>query len=115
MTPVATNASSAGAVTIEEASRLDGWPKGTNDMFEWTLQHIVFIVGVGLLTGIAAYTDTKMWKIPNKLTLPFFGLGWIYQIAFWGLPGLQDGMAAFAVGFGTYLLRSWSRVAAVAT
>lgn len=73
-------------------------------MFEWTLQHIVFILGVGLLTGIAAYTDTKMWKIPNKLTLPFFGLGWVYQIGFWGLPGLQDGLAAFAVGFGTYLL-----------
>ena len=73
-------------------------------MFEWTLQHIVCILGVGLLTGIAAYTDTKMWKIPNKLTLPFFALGWVYQIGFWGLPGLQDGLAAFAVGFGTYLL-----------
>jgi prepilin peptidase CpaA len=73
-------------------------------MFEWTLQHIVFIVGVGLLTGIAVYTDTKLWKIHNKLTVPFFALGWIYQIAFWGLPGLQDGLAGFAVGFGTYLL-----------
>jgi len=73
-------------------------------MFEWTLQHIVFIVGVSLLTGIAAYTDTKLWKIHNKLTLPFFALGWVYQTAFWGLPGLQDGLAGFAVGFGTYLL-----------
>lgn len=73
-------------------------------MFEWTLQHIVFIVGVGLLTGIAAYTDTKLWKIHNKLTLPFFALGFIYQIAFWGVPGLLDGLSGFAVGFGTYLL-----------
>lgn len=73
-------------------------------MFEWTLQHIVFIAGVGLLTGIAAYTDTKLWKIHNKLTVPFFALGLVYQIAFWGLPGLQDGLAGFAVGFGTYLL-----------
>ena len=73
-------------------------------MFEWTLQHIVFIVGVGLLTGIAAYTDTKLWKIHNKLTLPFFTLGLVYQIAFWGLPGLLDGLSGFAVGFGTYLL-----------
>lgn len=73
-------------------------------MFEWTLQRIVFIVGVGLLTGIAAYTDTKLWKIHNKLTVPFFALGLVYQIAFWGLAGLQDGLAGFAVGFGTYLL-----------
>ena len=73
-------------------------------MFEWTLQHIVFVAGVGLLTGIAAYTDTKLWKIHNKLTLPFFALGWVYQTAFWGLPGLQDGLAGFVVGFGTYLL-----------
>jgi len=73
-------------------------------MFEWTLQHIVFIAGVGLLTGVAAYTDTKLWKIHNKLTLPFFALGWVYQLAFWGLPGLQDGLAGFVVGFGTYLL-----------
>ncbi len=73
-------------------------------MFEWTPQHIVFIVGVGLLTGIAAYTDTKLWKIHNKLTVPFFALGWVYQATFWGLPGLQDGLAGFVVGFGTYLL-----------
>ena len=75
-------------------------------MFEWTLQHIVFILGVGLLTGIAVYTDTKLWKIHNKLTVPFFALGLIYQIAFWGWgsPGLLDGLAGFAVGFGTYLL-----------
>ena len=73
-------------------------------MFEWTVQHIVFIVAVALLTGIAAYTDTKVWKIHNKLTLPFFALGWVYQVAFWGLPGLQDGLAGFVVGFGTYLL-----------
>ena len=38
-------------------------------MFEWTLQHIVFILGVGSLTALAAYTDTRFWKIPNKLTV----------------------------------------------
>jgi prepilin peptidase CpaA len=73
-------------------------------MFEWTVQHIVFIVGVGLLTGIAAYTDTRFWKIPNKLTMPFFVLGLVYQLAFWGWPGLQDGLGGFALGFGTYFL-----------
>jgi prepilin peptidase CpaA len=73
-------------------------------MFEWTIQHIVFIAGVSLLTGIAVYTDARLWKIHNKLTVPFFALGWVYQAAFWGLPGLQDGLAGFVVGFGTYLL-----------
>lgn len=73
-------------------------------MFEWTLQHIVFILGVSLLTGIAVYTDTKLWKIPNKLTVPFFVAGLIYQIAFFGLNGFVDGLQGFAVGFGTYLL-----------
>ena len=73
-------------------------------MFEWTVQHIVFIVGVGLLTSLAAYTDTRFWKIPNKLTFPFFGLGLVYQVCFGGFAGLQDGLLAFAVGFGTYFL-----------
>lgn len=73
-------------------------------MFEWTIQHIVFIVGMLALTGIAAYTDTRFWKIPNKLTVPFFVMGWVYQLAFWGLPGLGDGLAGFALGFGTYFL-----------
>jgi prepilin peptidase CpaA len=73
-------------------------------MFEWTVQHIVFIVGVGLLTAIAAYTDIRFWKIPNKLTVPFFVMGLIYQVTFWGWHGLQDGLGGFALGFGTYLL-----------
>jgi len=73
-------------------------------MFQWTIQHVVFILGVGLLTGIAAYTDSRFWKIPNKLTLPFFLAGWVYQLAFWGLPGLGDGLGGFALGFGTYFL-----------
>lgn len=73
-------------------------------MFPVSVQQLVFVVGVCLLTGIAAYTDTKLWKIPNKLTLPFFALGWVYQVAFWGLAGLQDGLLGFVLGFGTYFL-----------
>lgn len=73
-------------------------------MFEWTLQHIAFIVGVTVLTGIAVYTDARKFRIPNKLTMPFFVLGWIYQVSFWGLPGLGDGFLGFVVGFGTYLI-----------
>lgn len=73
-------------------------------MIDWTLQHIVFVLAVMLLTGIAAYTDIRFWKIPNKLTLPFFALGWIYQASFWGLPGVADGFWGFLIGFGTYFI-----------
>lgn len=73
-------------------------------MFEWTIQHVAFIVGVTLLTGIAAYSDARKFRIPNKLTIPFFVLGWIYQVSFWGLMGLGDGLAGFALGFGTFFI-----------
>lgn len=73
-------------------------------MFEWTIQHIVFILGVGLFTVCAAYTDIRFWKIPNKLTIPFFAMGWVYQACFWGFHGLSDGCLGFLVGFGTYFL-----------
>lgn len=73
-------------------------------MFAGTLQQVVFVTGVGLLTSIAAYTDTRFWKIPNKLTMPFFVLGLLYQVAFWGWAGLMDGLGGFALGFGTYFL-----------
>jgi len=73
-------------------------------MFEWTAQHLVFIVGVGLLTSLAAYTDIRFWKIPNKLTIPFFALGLVYQACFAGFAGLQDGLLGFAIGFGTYFV-----------
>jgi prepilin peptidase CpaA len=69
-----------------------------------TLAQMVFIVAVVALTGTAAFTDIYKRKIPNWLTLPFFAAGWIYQFAAHGLPGLQDGLLGFAVGFGTYFV-----------
>ena len=77
----------------------------------WTAQHIVFIVALLGFTLATAYTDTFRWKIPNKLTLPFFGLGLVYQLVFWGLGpwnglmdthGLLDGLMGFGLGFGLY-------------
>jgi prepilin peptidase CpaA len=77
----------------------------------WTNQHIVFIIALMSFTLATAYTDTFQWKIPNKLTLPFFGLGLIYQIVFWGFGpwnglmethGLLDGLMGFGLGFGLY-------------
>ena len=78
-------------------------------MFEWTVQHIVFIAAVGLFTAAAAYIDTFFWKIPNKLTIPFFLAGWLYQGIFWGPTGLLDGLSGFALGFGTYFVAYFVR------
>lgn len=79
----------------------------------WTPQHIVFVVALVGFTLATAYTDTYRWKIPNKLTLPFFGLGLVYQCIFWGLQpwnglmdthGLLDGLMGFGLGFGLYFV-----------
>jgi prepilin peptidase CpaA len=77
----------------------------------WTVQHIVFVVALVGFTLATAYTDTYRWKIPNKLTVPFFAMGLIYQLVFWGLKpwnglmdthGLLDGLMGFGLGFGLY-------------
>ena len=75
-------------------------------MPELSLQLVVFLVGVGVFTASAAVFDMRSKRIPNKLTLPFFGAGLLYQLAFNGLggdfskPGLIGAAAAFAAGFG---------------
>jgi prepilin peptidase CpaA len=70
----------------------------------WTAPNHVFVAAIVLLTGIAAYTDIRSGRIFNWLTLPFFGMGWVYQ--FWafgvGEPGLLDGLKGFALGFLTF-------------
>ncbi len=77
----------------------------------WTAQHLVFIIALVGFTLATAYTDTYRWKIPNKLTIPFFALGFVYQIAFWGFEpwnglmdthGVLDGLMGFGLGFGLY-------------
>lgn len=75
-------------------------------MPELSLQLVVYLVGVVIFTTSAAVFDARFKKIPNKLTLPFFGMGLLYQLAFNGLgegvarPGLIGAAAAFAAGFG---------------
>jgi prepilin peptidase CpaA len=73
-------------------------------MENWTLAQYVFTVGIVLVTSAAVYTDLRFAKIPNKLTLPFFALGWIYQAWANGPQGLLDGLQGFALGFGTYFV-----------
>ena len=75
-------------------------------MPEMSLQLVVYLVCVGVFTASAAVFDMRSKRIPNKLTLPFFGAGLLYQLAFHGLgegvskPGLIGAAAAFAAGFG---------------
>ena len=61
---------------------------------------VVLVAAVGLFTAGAAIWDWRHWMIPNKLTFPAFGLGLVYQAAFFGLPGLGDAALGFLVGFG---------------
>lgn len=67
---------------------------------EVTLQLIVFLVCVGAYTIAAAVWDIRIKRIPNKLTLPVFGLGLVYQAVFNHWAGLADGLLGFALGFG---------------
>ena len=64
-------------------------------------QQIVFAVGIGLFTLTAAVCDWRTRRIPNRLTIPVFFLGLVYQVAFNGPAGLGDAGLGFAVGFGT--------------
>jgi prepilin peptidase CpaA len=81
-------------------------------MPELSLQLIVFLLAVGGFTLAAAYTDTRSRRIPNKLTLPMFVLGLVFQIGFNGWSGdgtlagagLQSALLAFLMGFGTLFL-----------
>src|SRR5207249_1712823 len=77
-----------------------------NPMPELSPQLVLFVTSVSLFTATAAVFDLRIKKIPNKLTLPFFGAGLIYQLAYYqlgngiGSPGLIDATAAFTAGFG---------------
>lgn len=73
---------------------------------EMSVPLMLFLACVGLFTAAAAIYDLRIKKIPNNLTLPMFGAGVLYQIAFNGLgggigsAGLIDSVAAFVAGFG---------------
>lgn len=71
---------------------------------EFTFGLVVFLIGVGAYTVTAAISDIRIKKIPNKLTLPFFGAGIVYQLVFHGLAGLGEGFLGFAAGFGLLFL-----------
>ncbi|QGQ22831.1 prepilin peptidase [Gimesia benthica] len=73
--------------------------------FELTqLSLYVMAISVGIFTIIAAITDYKSRKIYNVLTVPFFVLGIVYQLAFNGWEGLLYGFLGFIAGFGIFFL-----------
>ena len=67
---------------------------------EMSVQLIVFLICVGAYTLAAAIWDIRVKRIPNKLTLPVFGLGLVYQVAFNQVDGLLAAGTGFAAGFG---------------
>jgi prepilin peptidase CpaA len=69
-------------------------------MFEPVLGNWVMASAMTAFTAVAAGWDLREKRIPNKLTLPVFFAGWIYQAMFHGWAGLGNAAAGFAVGFG---------------
>lgn len=69
-------------------------------MADLSTASIVLAACMAVFTAVAAVCDHRFMKIPNKLTFPVFLLGWVYQGAFHGFPGVLNGLGGFAVGFG---------------
>jgi prepilin peptidase CpaA len=69
-------------------------------MFALSPPSWLLVLVVGLFTTAAAVWDWRYWRIPNNLTLPTFALGLLYQVLFYGLPGLADAGLGFLCGFG---------------
>lgn len=64
---------------------------------------LILVIAVGAFTALAAFWDFKSKRIPNKLTLPMFFAGWVYQLGMsmaYGWDHLASAGAGFAVGFG---------------
>jgi len=57
-------------------------------------------VGLAVYTLVTSITDLRFHRIPNKVTVSMFAVGWVYQLVFAGLAGLGDGALGFLAGFG---------------
>lgn len=67
---------------------------------ELSAQLVIFLICVGAYTVAAAVWDIRVKRIPNKLTIPVFGLGLVYQVVFNQVDGLLAAGTGFAAGFG---------------
>lgn len=73
-------------------------------MPELNYASILFLIGVAALTLAAAAWDLRTRRIPNKLTVPAFCAGLVYQAVFHGWAGLGDAGLAFLVAFGLFFI-----------
>lgn len=73
-------------------------------MPELSAADIVMLIAVVLFTAIAAWTDLRTRRIPNRLTAPMCVAGLIFQVAFFRLEGLGIALAGFAAGFGIFFV-----------
>ncbi len=72
-------------------------------MFDLSPAHLILVIAVGAFTAAAAVWDIRTKRIPNKLTLPFFFAGWVFQIGMslmYGWHHLGSAALGFLVGFG---------------
>ena len=73
-------------------------------MPELTLSQIIFLAAVLLFTSVAAASDFRTRKVPNRLTVPMCLAGLLYQVSFNQLDGLWTALLGFAVGFGAFFV-----------
>ncbi|MEO2019546.1 MAG: A24 family peptidase [Fuerstiella sp.] len=69
-------------------------------MFDLPLDKTVFIVCIVAYTLATAWTDLRLRKIYNKVTVPMWLAGWVYQGVFHQWDGMLNGLCGFGVGFG---------------
>ncbi|WP_437224852.1 prepilin peptidase [Planctomicrobium sp. SH661] len=72
-------------------------------MSSLSLPTIILILAVSAFTAAAAFMDFRTKRIPNKLTLPMFFAGWVYQLGMsiaYGWEHLGSAALGFLVGFG---------------
>lgn len=65
-----------------------------------TVSQTIFLAAVVLFTAATAWTDLRSRKVLNKMTLPMWIAGWVWQASFHGWSGLWDGLCGFGIGFG---------------
>lgn len=73
-------------------------------MPDLTQSQIIFLVTVVLFTAVAAMTDLRTRKIPNKLTVPMCLAGLLFQLSFHHFDGARTAMLGFAAGFGVMVV-----------
>ncbi|MCA8997131.1 MAG: prepilin peptidase [Planctomycetaceae bacterium] len=72
-------------------------------MFDLHPALLLLVLASGAFTATAAVWDSRFKRIPNKLTIPMFFAGWVYQLGMsvmFGWHHLGSAALGFLVGFG---------------